>query len=189
MKRAPAGKKGVTLPKRTQAQLNALDRLPENPTLEEIKEATVHVSLAELEERVADVRDSWETDSLFEDALEDLTDESGVFSGSKLPPHTFILLSIMFCTYCHILRCLLFVLIGNDGHELTHNASFRLWGVGETRCAFFHSILFFNFCGCCGGFNLYTTQYPKPIMGATSLGDSRKLPPLVAGTDSKLHMT
>ncbi|KAL6817152.1 NAD-dependent histone deacetylase [Trichoderma sp. SZMC 28015] len=81
MKRAPAGKKGVTLPKRTQAQLNALDRLPENPTLEEIKEATVHVSLAELEERVADVRDSWETDSLFEDALEDLTDESGVFSG------------------------------------------------------------------------------------------------------------
>lgn len=108
MKRAPAGKKGVTLPKRTQAQLNALDRLPENPTLEEIKEATVHVSLAELEERVADVRDSWETDSLFEDALEDLTDESGVFSGSKLPPHTFILLSIMFCTYCCILRCLLF---------------------------------------------------------------------------------
>lgn len=107
MKRAPAGKKGVTLPKRTQAQLNALDRLPENPTLEEIKEATVHVSLAELEERVADVRDSWETDSLFEDALEDLTDESGVFSGSKLPLHTFILLSIMFCTYDRILRCLL----------------------------------------------------------------------------------
>lgn len=86
MKRAPAGKKGVALAKRSQARLDALDRLPENATIEEIKEASVHVSLAELEERVADVRDSWETDSLFEDALEELTDESGVYSGSKLPP-------------------------------------------------------------------------------------------------------
>lgn len=85
MKRAPAGKKGVALAKRSQARLDALDRLPENATVEEIKEATVNVSLAELEERVADVRDSWETDSLFEDALEELTDESGVYSGSKLP--------------------------------------------------------------------------------------------------------
>jgi NAD-dependent histone deacetylase SIR2 len=95
MKRAPAGKKGVALAKRTQAQVNALDRLPDNPTIEEIKEASVHVSLAELEERVADVRDSWETDSLFEDALEELTDESGVYSGSKLPPifHHFLLIA------------------------------------------------------------------------------------------------
>ncbi|KAL6904286.1 DHS-like NAD/FAD-binding domain-containing protein [Trichoderma evansii] len=81
MKRAPAGKKGVALAKRSQARLDALDRLPENATIEEIKEASVNVSLAELEERVADVRDSWETDSLFEDALEELTDESGVYSG------------------------------------------------------------------------------------------------------------
>jgi hypothetical protein len=85
MKRAPAGKKGVALAKRSQARLDALDRLPENATIEEIKEASVNVSLAELEERVADVRDSWETDSLFEDALEELTEESGVYSGSKLP--------------------------------------------------------------------------------------------------------
>lgn len=84
MKRAPAGKKGVALAKRSQARLDALDRLPENATIEEIKEASVNVSLAELEERVADVRDSWETDSLFEDALEELTEESGVYSGSKL---------------------------------------------------------------------------------------------------------
>ncbi|KAL9477317.1 hypothetical protein ACSS6W_007158 [Trichoderma asperelloides] len=81
MKRAPAGKKGVALAKRSQARLDALDRLPENATIEEIKEASVNVSLAELEERVADVRDSWETDSLFEDALEELTEESGVYSG------------------------------------------------------------------------------------------------------------
>lgn len=79
----------MALAKRSQAQADALDRLPENPTLEEIKEAAVNVSLAELEERVADVRDSWETDSLFEDALEELTDESGVYSGSKLPPMIF----------------------------------------------------------------------------------------------------
>lgn len=85
MKRAPAGKKGVALAKRSQARLDALDHLPENATIEEIKEASVNVSLAELEERVADVRDSWETDSLFEDALEELTEESGVYSGSKLP--------------------------------------------------------------------------------------------------------
>ncbi|KAH0491172.1 hypothetical protein TgHK011_002614 [Trichoderma gracile] len=81
MKRAPAGKKGVALSKRSQAAADAFDRLPENPTIEEIKEATVNVSLAELEERVADVRDSWETDSLLEDAIEELTDESGVYSG------------------------------------------------------------------------------------------------------------
>jgi NAD-dependent histone deacetylase SIR2 len=86
MKRAPAGKKGVALSKRSQAAADAFDRLPDNPTIEEIKEATVNVSLAELEERVADVRDSWETDSLLEDAIEELTDESGVYSGSKLPP-------------------------------------------------------------------------------------------------------
>ncbi|KAK1249316.1 hypothetical protein MKX07_002832 [Trichoderma sp. CBMAI-0711] len=81
MKRAPAGKKGVALSKRSQAAADAFDRLPDNPTIEEIKEATVNVSLAELEERVADVRDSWETDSLLEDAIEELTDESGVYSG------------------------------------------------------------------------------------------------------------
>lgn len=102
MKRAPAGKKGVALAKRSQARLDALDRLPENATIEEIKEASVNVSLAELEERVADVRNSWETDSLFEDALEELTDESGVYSGSKLPLISRFSLVALFSSALHL---------------------------------------------------------------------------------------
>ncbi|KAK5987838.1 NAD-dependent protein deacetylase hst1 [Cladobotryum mycophilum] len=73
--------KGVTLTKR-KAQADAFDHLPDNPTPEELKEAAVNVSLAELEERVADVRDSWETDSLFEDAIEELTEDNGVQTGN-----------------------------------------------------------------------------------------------------------
>ncbi|KAH7161405.1 DHS-like NAD/FAD-binding domain-containing protein [Dactylonectria macrodidyma] len=64
--------KGVTLARR-KAQANAFDKLGENPTEEEYKTAFANVALTELEERVADVRDSWETDSLFEDAFEELT--------------------------------------------------------------------------------------------------------------------
>lgn len=64
--------KGVSLAKR-KAQANAFDKLSENPTEAELKNAAANVALAELEERVADVRDSWETDSLFEDAFEELT--------------------------------------------------------------------------------------------------------------------
>lgn len=66
--------KGVSLSRR-KAQTNAFEKLPNNPTPDELKDAAVNVSLAELEERVADVRDSWETDSLFEDAFEELSEQ------------------------------------------------------------------------------------------------------------------
>jgi hypothetical protein len=66
-----AAAKGVSLPRR-KAKPNALEKLPPDASVDELKTAAVHVSLTELEDRVADVRDSWETDSLFEDAFEEL---------------------------------------------------------------------------------------------------------------------
>lgn len=83
MKRGAAAK-GVTLSRR-KAKANALEKLPDGATVDQIKAASAHVSLAELEDRVADTRESWETDSLFEDAFEELakgnieTDESKFF--------------------------------------------------------------------------------------------------------------
>ncbi|KAF7546775.1 hypothetical protein G7Z17_g8189 [Cylindrodendrum hubeiense] len=71
--------KGVSLAKR-KAQANAFEKLSENPTEAELKNAAANVALAELEERVADVRDSWETDSLFEDAFEELTADTAASS-------------------------------------------------------------------------------------------------------------
>lgn len=76
--------KGVSLAKR-KAQANAFDKLSENPTEAELKNAAANVALAELEERVADVRDSWETESLFEDAFEELTANSPNGSDGELP--------------------------------------------------------------------------------------------------------
>ncbi|RCI10298.1 hypothetical protein L249_8465 [Ophiocordyceps polyrhachis-furcata BCC 54312] len=67
MKRGP---KGHTL-RRKKA-----DKLAKNPTLDEVKKTDAHISLTELEERVNDVRESWETDSLFEDALEELSGDA-----------------------------------------------------------------------------------------------------------------
>ncbi|GJN84056.1 NAD-dependent histone deacetylase sir2 [Purpureocillium lilacinum] len=76
MKRAPAGKAAaVALPPR-RGNPDALDSLPANPTLEDIKRAEANVSLAELEDRVNDVRESWDTDSLFEDAFLELSSSS-----------------------------------------------------------------------------------------------------------------
>ncbi|KAF4455548.1 nad-dependent histone deacetylase sir2 [Fusarium austroafricanum] len=69
--------RSVALSKR-KAQPNALDKLGDNPTEDEIKTAAANVALAELEERVADVRESWETDSLFEDAFEELNADNTV---------------------------------------------------------------------------------------------------------------
>lgn len=67
------------------ANADAYEQLPENPTAADYLDAEVNVSLAELEERVADVRDSWETDSLFEDAFEELAAEpASPSSGGKL---------------------------------------------------------------------------------------------------------
>ncbi|PHH71080.1 hypothetical protein CDD83_5278 [Cordyceps sp. RAO-2017] len=74
MKRGAAAK-GVSLGRR-KANGDAFAKLPKNPTLADVKKAEVNVSLAELEERVNDVRESWETDSLFEDAFEELTNET-----------------------------------------------------------------------------------------------------------------
>lgn len=73
MKRGAA--KGVKLPRR-KAKASAFEKLPDDPTVDQLKAAHVHVSLSELEDRVADVRDSWETDSLFEDAFAELAQES-----------------------------------------------------------------------------------------------------------------
>lgn len=42
-------------------------------TSEELKDAAVQISLVDLEERVADTRDKWENEFLFEDALDELT--------------------------------------------------------------------------------------------------------------------
>ncbi|KAH7120103.1 hypothetical protein B0J13DRAFT_629385 [Dactylonectria estremocensis] len=64
--------KGVTLARR-KAQANAFDKLGENPTEEEYKTALANAALVEFEERVDGVRDSWETNPLFEDAFEEPT--------------------------------------------------------------------------------------------------------------------
>lgn len=80
--------RGVKLPRR-KGHAKALDELPPEPTPEQLQDAAINVSLADLEERVADVCDSWETDSLFEDAFEAITEESSASSsttGSKLQP-------------------------------------------------------------------------------------------------------
>lgn len=75
--------RSVAISKR-KAQPNALDTLGDNPTEDEIKTAVAHVALADLEERVADVRESWETDSLFEDAFEELSSENTVALDGEL---------------------------------------------------------------------------------------------------------
>lgn len=76
------GAKGVTLSRR-KANADALDKLPKNASLADVERAEANVSLAELEERVNDVRESWETDSLFEDAFEELSNDSAAPDSSK----------------------------------------------------------------------------------------------------------
>lgn len=81
-KRAAKGVASLASSKRkskTQAQAqahadaNAYDKLPKDATEAEIRDAAVTEGLAELEDRVADVRDSWETESLFDDVFDELT--------------------------------------------------------------------------------------------------------------------
>lgn len=79
-KRAAA--RGVKLPRRG-AHADALDKLPPEPTVAQLNDAAIEVSLADLEERVADVRDSWETDSLFEDTFEAIAEESSASSSTS----------------------------------------------------------------------------------------------------------
>ncbi|KAG5970348.1 hypothetical protein E4U55_001727 [Claviceps digitariae] len=47
----------------------------DGPSVADFKAVAASESLAELEDRVADVRDSWETESLFEDVLDELSRE------------------------------------------------------------------------------------------------------------------
>ncbi|KAM0740995.1 hypothetical protein ACQRIT_003852 [Beauveria bassiana] len=74
--------RGVKLPHR-KAHTNALNASRSEPTAAQLKNAAIEVSLADLEERVADVRDSWETDSLFEDAFEAIAEESSASSSTS----------------------------------------------------------------------------------------------------------
>ncbi|EJP64691.1 Sir2 family protein [Beauveria bassiana ARSEF 2860] len=74
--------RGVKLPYR-KAHANALNASRSEPTAAQLKNAAIEVSLADLEERVADVRDSWETDSLFEDAFEAIAEESSASSSTS----------------------------------------------------------------------------------------------------------
>ena len=74
--------KGVALAKQKTSPKKVLEKLPDNPTSDELRDAAVHISLADLEERVADVRDSWETESLFEDAFEELVNDDASASVS-----------------------------------------------------------------------------------------------------------
>lgn len=78
-------KRGATRavkPPRRRAHVNAVDDLPPEASVEQLKDAAINVSLADLEERVADVRDSWETDSLFEDAFEVITEDTSASSST-----------------------------------------------------------------------------------------------------------
>ncbi|RDA86639.1 hypothetical protein CP532_5029 [Ophiocordyceps camponoti-leonardi (nom. inval.)] len=81
MKRGP---KGHTLRRKKADGDKTLDNLPKNPTLDDVKKADAHISLTELEERVNDVRESWETDSLFEDALEELSGDAPLAADDEL---------------------------------------------------------------------------------------------------------
>ncbi|KFH45897.1 NAD-dependent protein deacetylase-like protein [Hapsidospora chrysogenum ATCC 11550] len=74
--------KGVTLAPRTDSPSKTVEKLPDNPTPDELRDAAVTISLADLEERVADVRDSWETESLFEDTFEVLISDETSASAS-----------------------------------------------------------------------------------------------------------
>lgn len=60
---------GNKLPK-ADADLNALDKLPADATVEELKSAAVSIALADLEGRVDDAHENWEDTSLYEDLIE-----------------------------------------------------------------------------------------------------------------------
>ncbi|KAK0617151.1 SIR2-like protein [Immersiella caudata] len=70
---------GVTVVKKTSSRLKNVVNYDEKAHLadleEDIQHGVAHTNLTELEERVNDLHESWETESLFEDALEDLTED------------------------------------------------------------------------------------------------------------------
>ncbi|KAG5929155.1 hypothetical protein E4U42_006979 [Claviceps africana] len=63
-------------PMRRKAESDGLVDLDDDANTADFQAVAANVSLAELEDRVADVRDSWETDSLLEDVLDELTTEA-----------------------------------------------------------------------------------------------------------------
>jgi hypothetical protein len=88
--RTTAAAKQHTYGLKGRAKKSAFDKLGENATLSEIQNAVADGAMAELEERVNDVRDSWETDSLFEDVFAELgsddvkADDDGEFLAQSL---------------------------------------------------------------------------------------------------------
>ncbi|KFG85026.1 putative histone deacetylase SIR2 [Metarhizium anisopliae] len=72
MKRGAAKAGGLS---RRKPKVDAFENLPHDASVDQLKAAAVHVSLEELEHRVADVRDSWETDSLFEELTQGSPEE------------------------------------------------------------------------------------------------------------------
>ncbi len=85
---ASARAKAVAAAATAAAAIDYEGEKPKPPPLEETKPgikpevATANGGLTELEERVKDLGDSWETDSLFEDALADLTDDKFFSDGT-----------------------------------------------------------------------------------------------------------
>jgi NAD+-dependent protein deacetylase SIR2 len=53
---------------------------------EDIQHGVAHQAVSELEERVIDLGESWETESLFQDALEDLAEDKFFTDGMLFQP-------------------------------------------------------------------------------------------------------
>lgn len=70
---------GAPVTKKTSSRLKNVVNYDEKQHLadleEDIQHGVAHTNLSELEERVNDLGDSWETESLFEDVLEDVTED------------------------------------------------------------------------------------------------------------------
>lgn len=89
MKRGAAKTGGLS---RRKPKADAFENLPHDASVDQLKAAAVHVSLEELEHRVADVRDSWETDSLFEELTQGSPEEQCKPFISTPTPNLFLFL-------------------------------------------------------------------------------------------------
>lgn len=71
------GNEAATTTKKTSTRLKNVVNYDEKQHLieDDIQHGVAHSNLNELEERVNDLTESWETESLFEDAIEDLTED------------------------------------------------------------------------------------------------------------------
>jgi NAD+-dependent protein deacetylase SIR2 len=77
---------GAAAGKKTSSRLKNVVNYDEKQHLadleDDIQHGVAHTNLTELEERVNDLHESWETESLFEDALEDLTEDKFFTDGN-----------------------------------------------------------------------------------------------------------